>query len=276
MVRSLIKHEIKQTWQPLAILFGVTVIVSLVASAMTWASLPPFFEMGLLLGFLSSLSLPGVTMIALAVLYWNSSYRRRGYLTHTIPVRGSVVYWAKLGWGVLVTILSVIVTLLLAQLHSIAAHESDGAFFAGDVFIGPIGAIRYAFGLHESAPWWFWVGLAITVFFWLNIGLLQMFFAVSIGSEKRFLPLGAAGPILVWVILHVAMQILMVLAIVLTPAVIHMGGSVWFEWVSPLDLMTDPLSTDGFPLGVIVATVVFGIALVWRTKISWDKKVSLA
>ncbi len=272
MVRSLIKHEIKQTWQPLAILFGVTVIVSLITSAMIWTALPVISELGMLLGFLSSYSLPGVAIIALAVLYWNSSYRRRGYLTHTIPVRGSVIYWVKLGWGVLVTFLSMIVTLLLVQVNAAATN----AYFEDEDFYDPIGSIRHTIDMWYSPPWWFWLGLTVTLFFWMAIGVIQAFFAVSIGSEKRFLSLGLAGPIVVWVILYVVAQILMVLAIALTPAVIHMDGSVWIEWVSPLALMMNSSSTDGFPLGVSLGTVVFGVAMVWRTKISWDKKVSLA
>ena len=72
------------------------------------------------------------------------------------------------------------------------------------------------------------------------------------------------------------MQIVAQLSLVLSPAVVHfVDVPATIEWVSPLKLMLESSSTDGFPIGIAIFAVAMGAMLVWRTRISWDRKVSL-
>ncbi len=272
MVTTLIKHEALRTRGWLAILFGAATLMTLVGTLMSYTPWALIQGLGLFLSFVAVGGFLLIVQVGLAYDYWRSSYSRTGYFTQSLPVRGSTIYAAKLFWGSLITVAALIWNLVLLVPTLSAVWHVAGAEVTFRSMLDELGVMLAA------APAWFW---ALAVFFVVAmfVGFLaQFYFAASIGSEARMNRLGIVGPILVFFGLYVVMQVLLFAGIAMVPLGVGQtaNGDVGFVPTNFLDLMLNNQDAELMPVGFIPVLIVVSAVLIWRTVVSWNKKVSLA
>ncbi len=267
MVNTLIKHEYLRTRAPLAVLFGVATLLTVVGTLMAYT--PWAFVQ--LLGFILSIAAVGALVVAvqlwLAFDYWRSSYRKTGYFTQSLPAKGSTIYGAKLLWGSIVTVIALTWTFVLAVPMLFGASQ---LFDFTMTFVWE--QIAAAFG---AAPVWLWLAMAILFLALYLGGLAQYYF-----SEARMNGLGIGGPILVWFLLYLVMQVFLFVGIIAIPlgltATTDGGDSLVITSMNFLDLMVNNQDANGMPLGFLPVMFIVTAVTIWRTVVSWNKKVSLA
>jgi len=204
--------------------------------------------------------------------HWRSSFTGRGYLTHSLPVRGSTQALVKLGHAYPWTVLAVVVSLLLGLLVMLARAVEVGA---------PMGALadELRMGLsyyRQQLPGWMPLVFALLVMLTLLGYLAQIWFAAAVGSEGRMAGTGW-GPVVVYIVLYLAVQLVMMVCIFAVPVVVHLGGPQHLEvhTANVLRLVQNQ-SESMLPLGIVVVLALMPFPLMWRMARSWDRKVSLA
>ncbi len=273
MVTTLIKHEFLRTRTWLAIMFGAVTLLTLVGLVMTYMPWPLIRGLGFLLTLVAVGAFLFLVQLGMTFDYWRSSYTRTGYFTQSLPIQGSTIYGAKLLWGAVVTVAALVWTGVLAVPVMFAASN---AFDLGISFALILDTLGVVLG---SAPAWMWVVMAVVFIALYVSGLAQYYFAASIGSEARLNSLGIGGPIIVWFVLYMVMQLLLFLGMIAVPLGLTGtadGSSLVITSMNFLELMASDQDPQGMPLGFIPMTFAVTALLIWRTVVSWNKKVSLA
>src|SRR5699024_8641429 len=138
------------------------------------------------------------------------------------------------------------------------------------------GGIAYVTGqVVAVTPWWGWVAGPPIALVLLMFTVLQFFFAASIGSEKRVNSLGPGGPIVVWIIVYVVLEIFMFAFLLIPVGITVDDGSLTLVSNNFLSAILTDTNPRAAPIGFVPAVLVASVALVWRTLISWNTKVSL-
>lgn len=271
--RTLLKHEWLRTRGPLATLVGVIALVGVLGSLLGASGWPLLSGLGTALGFLAAVVAVPAVQLVLAADYWRSSYGRTGYFTHSIPVRGSRIYWAKLVWAMIASVAAVLLTGVLALLGWWAVARNSGA-------TGPSWSVlsdTWA-AVSAAAPAWMIVAGLVVGLAWFLIWPVFYYFSVSIGHERRLAGLGAGGPVVVFVLVYIAMQVLFLLGMIAIPVGVATGAVpvefVRFDLLSELGAGPDA-SNDVMPVGFIAAMVVLAAFCLWRTARSWNHNVAL-
>lgn len=279
MTTTLLKHEFIRTRSLLGQYFALATLVVLAGTLLAFFNWPVLGPLGAIVSVLTIVSLVPVLHLLLGWDYWRSSYRGSGYLTHSIPVRGSRIFWTKLLWAVIVTLVALAVCVLLAAiLWPAVARNPD---FASDVGPNPSPNLFVVIGelwalATQFIPTGLLVTLLIAAFALILVAPIEYFFAASVGSESRFAKLGAGGPFLVFVLMYVATQALMFASFFAIPfglgptengklGIIHIDTTAAME--------ADQLNAA--PLGFFVSMVLMCAFCLWRTHRSWNEKVSL-
>lgn len=273
MVTTLITHEALRTRNWLAVLFGAAAITTLVGTLMAYTPWALIQGLGFVLAIVAVGAFLTVVQVGLAFDYWRSSYSKTGYFTQSLPVRGSTIYGAKLLWGSVVTVVALVWNLLLVVPVLFGASHM---FDLGITFPRLLDELKVMFG---AAPAWVWVVGVIVVIALFVGGLAQYYFAASIGSEARMNRLGIGGPILVWFVLYLVMQVVLFLGIIAIPLGLTAtpdGTALTVVSMDFLELMINNQDANAMPVGFIPVLFVVSAALIWRTVVSWNKKVSLA
>lgn len=269
----LLRHEFLRTRGAVGVVVAGATLFGLVGALMAWTRLPFIEQLGSGLGMFAAGALVPVLMLVLTIDYWRSSYGRLGYFTHTVPVRGSRQYLARLLHGWLLCVAAAVWSLVLGALAAIAPARAAAAPGQGavDLLVTNVAEVTS----RVSWGWWLLlVGIAVAL---IAAYLTQYYFAVSLGSEARLASLGPAGPVLVWFVVYVLMQVLAALGLFAVPFGLGMaGGSFGLVsmdlWGAMFSGSPDP---EGLPLGFVVPIVVASAFMAWRTAHSWNHKVSL-
>ena len=107
-------------------------------------------------------------------------------------------------------------------------------------------------------------------------GIVQYYFAASIGSETRLNRFGIGGPIPVMVGLYLFMQLVLFLGILTGPIGLEAtSGGVRLGSFNFFELMTSGQSSETILLGFVPVLLAVTAALMWRMVISWERRVSL-
>lgn len=272
MVSTLIKHEALRTSRWLAVVFGLTTLVTLIGALTAWTGLTLISELGQFLSFVGVGAFLTVVQLGLAYDYWRSSYSKTGYFTQSLPVKGSTIYWSKLAWGCVVTLVAILWNMVLALVAYLGSASRMGV-------TEPLRQLGTAWtGIVEFLPAVAIVGIALAVVVYFFGTLAQYYFSASIGSESRMNRLGIGGPVLVWFGLYLVMQMLLMLGIVAVPLALGSGsdGGLAVVTLNFLTVMVENQNAAAMPLGFVPVLVLATAVLIWRTVVSWNKKVSLA
>ncbi len=272
MVGTLITHEYLRTRSWLAVVFGVATLLTVMGTLMAYTPWAFIQILGFVLSFVAVAAFLFVVQLGLAYDYWRSSYSKTGYFTQSLPVKGSTVYGAKLLWGSIVTMVALIWNMVMAVPVVFGGAQALGEGTTWAELMRGLGA------MWEAAPLWWWVVIAVLCVALAVSGLAQYYFAASMGSEARMNRLGIGGPIIVWFLLYVVMQILLVVGIVAVPLGLGEGtdGNLAVMSANFLEMMMVNESPDILPLGFFPVLIIVSAVLIWRTVVSWNRKVSLA
>ena len=273
MIAALLKHEWLRTRSLLGSIGAVAVLLVAAGTALTATGWPGISLVGMLMVMAPLAALVPATQIALAVHYWQSSYSRTGYFTQSLPLSGVTIYAAKLAWALLVSLLAVLATagLLMA---------------AWPVLAGQLGGERSPFSLIRQM----WeAGTAVTSTPVLIAGILlfvaliliwpiQYFFAASVGSETPLNRLGLGGPVVVFLGLYLASQVLVFLGMAALPWGLTMvDGQLGIEhWSVFAEIAAGDASRDDImPVGFVPMLLLIGVVCLLRTVHSWRRRISL-
>ena len=277
MITTLLKHEWLRTRNPM---LGIAVIAALAVGAATLLALtgwPVIAGFGAGIGIVITLALTPVTQIVLAFDFWNSSFRRTGYFTQSLPIRGSTIYWTKALWGAIVSLASLALTVLLLALFWLGFGPLIGVDANVFAHLGP---------LFEVMP----TALTVSLLAFLIVAYLgflaQLLFAATLGSGAKLNRLGIGGPIIVYIAVYIAGQVLVLVCMVAIPLGIDLsaGGfeliayNVFADLGASVTSSADPASTPSeiMPIGFVPPLlVIFVVAAVWAAR-RWDTRIALA
>lgn len=268
----MLKHEWIRTRALIGWIVGIAallVVVGAVFVALDWPVLGALGQGFALAGLIAAIP---VTQLALAFDFWRSSFGRTGYFTQTLPIPGARIFWAKLGWHLIVTVALLPVVAALGLVLISAANISAG------LSANPFVQVRELWSQVTAATS---PGQLILIAA-MSLGLLaflsvQYLFAASIGAEAPLHRFGASAPILVYVGLYLTLQVVTFGALLAIPFGLGMSeDGLAVVRFSLLEMMADGSSTaDAMPLGFLPVFGLAALVLLWRTAKSWNSKISL-
>lgn len=271
---TLLKHEFFRTRDMLALVAGVAVLLALAGTLLAATGVPVLASVGLVVGLAAVFGLVPAAQLMLTVAYWRSSYGRTGYLTQTLPVKGSRIYWAKLLWAWLVSLAGVAVSVGIVL--AAAPLVSRGTGGQSDAMLT---AIREGWAtLNEvTGP----LGVAAAIVAMLAMVLIwptQYFFAASIGSQAPLNRMGVGGSVLVWVALYLTVQVLTFASFAAIPLAVGMAGDrlafVRFDLFAEMAAGSSS-SAEVMPVGFLPALLAISVACIAWSVRSWNRRVSL-
>ncbi|MBB1029855.1 hypothetical protein G6027_02890 [Dietzia sp. SLG310A2-38A2] len=274
MTTTLLTHEWLRTRGALGTTLGVIALVGVLGSLLGAAGWPLLSQLGLALGMLAAVVAVPAVQLTLAADYWRTGYGRTGYFTHSIPVRGSVIFWVKLAWAMIVSLAALILTAGLALLAWWAAARRSGLTSPSNSVLSE----AWATATTAAPAWMIAAGLIVLLASFL-IWPVYYYFSVSVGHERRLAALGAGGPVVVFVLVYMATQLLSLLAMIAIPFGIAMGAGGSLELVR-FDMIGELAAgaaarDDVMPVGFLAASVVLVMFCLWRTARSWNHRVAL-
>ncbi|MDO8395260.1 MAG: hypothetical protein Q7T31_12845, partial [Dietzia sp.] len=267
-------HEWLRTRGALGTTLGVIALVGVLGGLLGAAGWPLLSQFGLALGMLAAVVAVPAVQLTLAADYWRTGYGRTGYFTHSIPVRGSVIFWTKLMWAMAASLAALVLTAGLALLTWWAAARQSGLTSPSYSVLSDAWTT-----VTTAAPaWMIAAGVLVTLGSFL-IWPVYYYFSVSVGHERRLAALGAGGPVVVFVLVYVVTQLLSLMAMIALPFGISMGAGGSLEFVR-FDMIGElaagaAASDDVMPVGFLAASVVLVVFCLWRTARSWNHRVAL-
>ncbi|MBB1054000.1 hypothetical protein [Dietzia sp. B44] len=274
MTTTLLTHEWLRTRGALGTTLGVIALVGVLGGLLGAAGWPLLSQLGLALGMLAAVVAVPAVQLTLAADYWRTGYGRTGYFTHSIPVRGSVIFWTKLMWAMAASLAALVLTAGLALLTWWAAARQSGLTSPSYSVLSDAWTT-----VTTAAPaWMIAAGVLVTLGSFL-IWPVYYYFSVSVGHERRLAALGAGGPVVVFVLVYVVTQLLSLMAMIALPFGISMGAGGSLEFVR-FDMIGElaagaAASDDVMPVGFLAASVVLVVFCLWRTARSWNHRVAL-
>lgn len=272
MITTLMKHEWLRTRGLLGAIGAVTLLLVGTGTALTATGWPGLSLAGLVMVTVGLVAPVPVLQIALALHFWRSSYSRTGYFTQSLPVRGPTIYAAKLLWTLLASLAGLVVTLgLLAAVWPVLAGQTGAER-------NPVTAAGQLWdSLAEAVPTpLLLLGLAAAVGMVL-IWPIQYFFAASVGSETPLNRLGLGGPVVVFLGLYLATQVLVFLGMAALPWGIGMadGQLGIVRWSVFQEMASGTGSSDIMPIGFVPVLLAVTLVCLLRTVHSWRSRISL-
>lgn len=270
-MRTVLKHEIIRTRAMLGLAVGVALLLAIAGTALAATGWPILAELGLVLLLGVALGLLPACQLLLAVDYWRSSYGRTGYLTQTLPLPGPTLYWGKIVWAWLVSVATTLVSVGIAVAGSGVLSLRDGSTRES-----PATVLREAWtALTDVTSGWGVAAIAVLALTYVLMAPTQYFFAGSVGSQAPMNRLGVGGPVLVWLGLYVAVQVLTLASFAVVP--LGVGLTDGRLSLVPFHLFAElPADSAGvMPIGFVPTLLLVSVACVVWTVRSWKRRVSL-
>lgn len=271
MTAKLLKHEYLRTRKPIVGAWLGAACLILVGCLMAWTGWIGLSTLGFMMVILAVFVLMPAVQLYLGIDYWTSSYRRTGYFTQSLPIKGATIFWVKLLWATIVSVATFLVTSLLALFaFPVISRIMGGESVNGWALLGQVWQ-----RLAELMPWWAIILAVLFGFVLLMTLVVQLFFVASIGSKEPMNRWGIGGPILVMVVLYFAQQFINFIAIIAIPIGLEMDPLGFVNTSFLQALMADSEMLNVMPFGFVPVMVIIPALLLWRTVVSWRKKVAL-
>jgi hypothetical protein len=276
MFHKLVKHEFKATGRIIlflylaaAVLSGVSLLLQKVANAIPLVSVAIS-----LFSIILMIACPLVTYVIVILRFYRSCYGDEGYLTQTLPVSGKQIYFSKLLVAFCWCLLSILlVFLLLFSLMSLLTGVAGGSDISlMHVFVEVFGKLPLA----TSTKIWFIAMMIVYILFSCANWLVQIYFCICAGNLRVFRSLGSAAPVLIYIMVYIAMQILMLAAMFLFPYGITLyGGHFHIIREMGLQSMLQGADPTSLSLGVfILSPIAFAVMMYFGVR--WlSRKVNL-
>lgn len=274
MMLTLLKHEWLRTRGPIGVVVAIAALAVVLAAVLTALGIPVVSSVAQIAAIAAALLLGPVLQLLLAADFWSSGFRRTGYFTQTLPVKGSTIFSAKFLWAVLVVLGGYVVSLLLAAVIVTGMGARAGQF------LNPLQVARETWGAITAmaSP----ALIVAGAFFFLVMSLLWTalyYVSISLGNQSPLNRLGFGGPIVVFLAAYVVMQALMTGGVFTIPYAVDLGSGQ-LELVAN-NIAAEMASTSGpdedmMPIGFLVPAVPIIMVSIGLSARSWGKKISLA
>ena len=283
MISKILKHEFVRTRGMLATVLGAATASLALGCLLMALRVPVIDGFGVLLTLLPLVALIPAVQIMLAVDFWQSSFQSSGYFTHSIPVKGSTIFWTKLLWSMIATAITLAVGFLLFCLAWFTLANSPAARSMGISDPNPFTAMGALFQAFSAA-----VPIPLLIGIVIPLALLAMFFAwpvyyafaATIGSTGRLGRMGFGGPVIAANCVWIAGQIIGFICILAVPLGVNFvplesGSSPELIAYSPIDDLVNNVDRGVMPLGVILGMFVILAGCLLLSHRSWNKHVTL-
>lgn len=276
MMRHLIYQEFVSTRKPLAVIAGWLCLIGLLGLVPVVVPVPYVDQMGYVVSLACFVLLTPGLLAYLAYSYWHTMYGRLGYFTMSIPVRGRLLYWAKVTYACATAAVGLVLTaacLVLATFATdVGSRESIGTSLgrAWDSITSMYGA--------AGLP------LFLIVIAQFVLMVLCLPAVMSISAQARYNHLGVGAAVIGAVLLYVAYQASSLAAMLFIPFGITFEGpntgklvaqGMWSEIV---EIVGDP-SGNTMPqvlgLGMLISAGLLTIWVVWWGIRSLERRTSL-
>ncbi|MDO5092749.1 MAG: hypothetical protein Q4D79_04905 [Propionibacteriaceae bacterium] len=270
MVRTLIKHEALRTTPGLGAAFGIATLIVLFSGIIAHVNLSVVSQIFAIAGIMVLSGLPVAVQLFLAVDFWRTSWGKSGYLTHSLPVKGSTILTVRLLWAFVVQV-ALCLWLLLGLLLFL--------YLANPVFKGDGPGFTEAFPqllqqVSEAVPWWLWVLGVAAVLFLMWFSQAIYYFAATIGNGPRLASLGIAGPVVAWVVTNMVLQVVVLPAMFLPVGIVATDGRLHFASVNMVEALVNQ-ANNLMPVGFFLPIAVVAVLLVPWMAHSWNHRISL-
>lgn len=261
MYAALLKNEARLQARPLASYLGVALAVYAGGLILMLLRIPMMSGIGSIATIGACLLLAVSVPVLLVWRYYASMYGREGYLTHAVPARHTTLYGAKFSWALGVWLVSLLLATAMVLGFFIAQTITTGGT-AADAWM------TLAAGLAE-------IGTVPVIVFaaWLVVGIViyvaQFGWIITFGMEERFRSVGLGGPVLVWFLTYVVLQVLTLACLLLIPIGISfdLKQVVFTSFLPELVASFDGAEPSFVPLGwvpLLLATL--PVYIVWTLR----------
>ena len=259
MVGTVLKYEFIRTKWAIALGWGFTLLLALISYGAAHIS-GVVAGVPIVLGIIAVAALPFAVQLYLGIHLYRSTFGRRGYFELTVPVKNSTLIASKFLWASLVSLVSLVVC--ASSLWILGKADAVLGGSALDIVTRAV-TDRPDLGV---------IALAIGLLTYLGM-LAQIYFAVVIGSEAWINKSGGFGPVIVYIIVYVAMQ-LIGLVLLLIPPTYDFLGQTW-HWTPPL--LTDMSADDAasLPVLVVVGSILLSAGMFWQALVSVQRRLEL-
>ena len=192
MYAKLLAYEIRSRFVTDARSFGAFLAVIAIASGIVAAGLPGLSGSTAVLSYALCALTPAACAIAAMGDYWKTLYGQRGYFTMSLPISGTVIFWAKITRIMIECLLALALAVGGIMVVASAAAWSDGISFA-EYTAGPRSLVA---GVPTSTVVLMIAAQVILSMSWIIQGCAAM----TIGAEGRFNHLGFGAPIIGFVL----------------------------------------------------------------------------
>lgn len=270
MVGTLIKHEVRRTLPAIAAVYGVAAVSILTAGLLAASNIPVLSQMGMVI----VVTLLGGTTFGLQVYlardFWSTGFGQQGYLTHSLPLPGRVILRARLLWAAAVAAFA---SIWMAVMALVSIIFLTPAFMPG---ADGLAALRQALEViaQHTEPWHL---VVLFLLLWLGNAANQfnLYFAASLGSSPRLVGLGAAGPVLVWIVSGFVFQLLSLLSLLIPLAYTDTRAGHQVQVVNILAMIGRNTDTFFLPLGWVFTLIACVVVIVLWMRHVWDRQISL-
>lgn len=270
MLNKLLKHEFKDTARVMPFLY-VVVLVSTALSYISfitdigWLTL----SSSVLLLFLSIAGIV-ITFVVVILRFYNNLYSREGYLMFSLPVKPHKLLISKtivsISW-ILVSCVVFIGSFLCALYFMDAFETVSLRDLLHQITLSPFKNLIYAF-----------IPLMI-----LNIIYIigQIFFSITLSNVAYFHKMGAASPIVIFLVLNVALKILESIFAIITPfSILIEGNSTSLSTQNMIGFLIENIKSSNVSelvigLGGFIFNVIATCLLFYFNGKLMNKKVSL-
>lgn len=257
MFTTLLSQETRTLAPKLALIAGIGVLIIAVSLGLAALKIPLVSGFLLMASCLMIAMVPLLVLLQVATSYWKSMHCDAGYFTHTLPVTGGQLFWAKSIFAYIVGLVGVF--------WAIAA--SSAVF----VQIAWMNGVSFNEFLSSTLDSWNALPLAIKTLLTVAIlvQLANLVFPVaavmSIGAQSRWNHLGFGAPVIGFILLYLANQFTAVFGMLLLPGGIDTTtGEFSWKFMLPelIEALKDGTNPTFIGMGSIVTTSLLSIAVV--------------
>jgi hypothetical protein len=214
MFGKLVKYEFRATARILSLLYLVTIFLALVNVITCRFNLGVASDLSFGISIFVSIAQISVSFALLIWRYYKNMYANEGYLTHTLPVKPSLLLWSKLLVAFVWSVISYIVTCAAILMVSISMIIRDGGKISdmGDIY--HMGVVNMGMENYQ-VQMWLWMIALLTLS--IILVLMQAYFSITVGNLTKLHSLGIGGPILIFVLMYLALQVISAISTLFIP-----------------------------------------------------------
>ncbi len=279
MLGKLIKNEFKTTWQSMSGIYlaaGITALTMLIFIVLKIKAITAIGSIALLV--IAAVSLV-MTIIMVVTNYYRSMFGAQGYLTFTLPVKSSSLFFSKALVSFTWVLLSfVFVGAILAFLFFYLIAQTSAS-------IKDLAKTLYSFvqqiqGIPDFDTVKYLMALLVVIGF---IGLLafvcKVYFSMTLAHTKLFQKMSAPlASIIVYFVLYLISQLVNVFCMTSVPiAIVVSGNSVYLSLTRGMLESIASISPNyiPFPIGGYLFTILFSVVLYFVTAYLIKNKVNV-